>query len=119
MSELWIKFALVLLFILISSLFVTAEIALVSLRESQIQQLASRGRRGRVVADLMKDPNRFLAAVQVGITFTSFVGAGLGASEIAPLIAPMLVERGLQADTAATVAFLIVTLIVAYISLVL
>jgi putative hemolysin len=119
LSELWTKFALVLLFILISSLFVTAEIALVSLRESQIQQLASRGRRGRVVANLMKDPNRFLAAAQVGITFTSFIGAGLGASEIAPLVAPLLVERGMRVETATTVSFLIVTLIVAYVSLVL
>ena len=119
MSELWTKFALVLLFIVISGLFVTAEIALVSLRESQIQQLANRGRRGRVVANLMKNPNRFLAAAQVGITFTSFIGAGLGASEIAPLVAPLLVERGMQADTASTVSFLIVTLLVAYVSLVL
>jgi putative hemolysin len=111
--------ALVLLFIVISALFVTAEIALVSLRESQIQQMANRGRRGRVVANLMKDPNRFLAAAQVGITFTSFIGAGLGASEIAPLVAPMLVDRGLQPSTASTVAFLVTTLVVAYFSLVL
>jgi putative hemolysin len=109
---------LVLLFIVISALFVTAEIALVSLRESQIQQMANRGRRGRVVANLMKDPNRFLAAAQVGITFTSFIGAGLGASEIAPLVSPMLVERGLQPSTADTVAFLVTTLVVAYFSLV-
>ncbi|MEY4322288.1 MAG: hypothetical protein RL410_69 [Actinomycetota bacterium] len=119
MSELWTKLALVLLFIVISALFVTAEIALVSLRESQIQQMANRGRRGRVVANLMKDPNRFLAAAQVGITFTSFIGAGLGASEIAPLVAPMLVDRGLQPSTASTVAFLVTTLVVAYFSLVL
>jgi putative hemolysin len=116
--ELWTKFALVLLFIFISALFVAAEIALVSLRDSQIQQMQTRGRRGRVVANLMKDPNRFLAAAQVGITFTSFIGAGLGASEIAPVVAPQFVEWGLAPSTADTLSFLVTTLVVAYFSLV-
>ena len=48
-SDLWARIALVLLFILISALFVAAEIALVSLRDTQVQQLAGRGKRGRAL----------------------------------------------------------------------
>jgi len=118
-SDIWVRIALVLLFILISALFVAAEIALVSLRDSQVQQLASRGKRGRALAKLMEEPTRFLAAVQVGITFTSFISAGLGAAEIVPVLAPFLQERGLDEDFAPTISFILITLVVAYVSLVL
>ena len=117
MGDIAPKIALVLLFIMIAAVFVAFEIALVSLRDSQVQQLASRGRRGAVLAKLLEQPTRFLAAAQVGITVTSFVSAALGASEIAPIIEPKLVELGLS-DSAGTIAFVGVTLVVAYVSLV-
>lgn len=120
MDGIWGRLALVLGFILFSGMFAAAEIALVSLRDSQVQQLSNRGRRGRVLASLAATPTTFLAAVQVGITLTSFISAGLGASEIAPLVAPTLVEKfSLSESTAATLAFVLVTLVVAYVSLVL
>lgn len=118
-SDLWARIALVVFFISISGLFVAAEIALVSLRDTQVQVLSSRGKRGKALGKLMQDPTRFLAAAQVGITFTSFISAGLGASEIAPVLEPVLEEAGLGGDGAGTVAFIGVTLIVAYFSLVL
>ncbi|MEN9693187.1 MAG: hypothetical protein RLZZ330_831 [Actinomycetota bacterium] len=118
MTDIWARLALVLLFILISALFVAAEIALVSLRDTQVQQLASRGKRGKALGKLMQEPTRFLAAVQVGITFTSFVSAGLGASEIVPVLTPYLENLGLNPDFSSTVSFILITLIVAYVSLV-
>jgi putative hemolysin len=118
-SDIWARIALVLFFISISGLFVAAEIALVSLRDTQVQQLANRGKRGKALGKLMQDPTRFLAAAQVGITFTSFISAGLGASEIAPVLEPYLKESGFGGDGAGTLAFIAVTLVVAYISLVL
>ena len=118
-GDLWFRLGFILFFILLSALFVAAEIALVSLRDSQIQHLSSRGRRGRTLAALMAEPTRFLAAVQVGITLTSFVSAGLGAAEVAPLLAPQLVEWGLTQASAETVAFIAITVVIAYVSLVL
>lgn len=109
----------VLAFILLGALFVAAEIALLSLRESQTARLADRGRRGRILASLQRDPNRFLAAVQVGVTFTGFVSAGFGASRIAPRTVPLLESWGLSQAAAGTVSFIVVTLVIAYVSLVL
>ena len=59
--------------ILLGALFVAAEIALISLRESQIKQLAGRGKRGSRVAAVASNPNRLLAALQVGVTVTGFL----------------------------------------------
>ena len=118
MSGLWVNIALVLFFILLGSFFAAAEIALVSLRESQVERLAQRGRRGRTLASLVRDPNRFLAAVQVGVTLAGFISAGFGASQIAPAIAPVLESGGLSEGWASALSFIGVTIVVAYISLV-
>ena len=53
-----LNIALIMMFILIGGVYAAAEIALVSLRDSQVKQLAHRGRRGRTVARLHQNPNR-------------------------------------------------------------
>lgn len=66
---------IVLALILIEALFVASEIALVSLREAQVQEMAESGRRGAIVARLVRDPNRFLATVQIGVTLTALLSS--------------------------------------------
>jgi putative hemolysin len=110
---------LVLLFILIGGLFAAAEIALVSLRESQLGQLAQQGKRGDRVAVLGRNPNRFLSAVQIGVTVAGLFSAAYGASTLAPDLTPTLTAWGLPDSGASTVAFIGMTLFIAYLSLVL
>ncbi len=104
--------------ILVASLFVAAEIALISLRESQIRQLALKGKRGARVAKLTENPNRFLAAAQVGVTVCGFLSAALGAERLGIYVIPELVKLGLSDEAAKTVSLIGVTLIIAYFSLV-
>ncbi len=110
---------LIVAFTLIGGFFVGAETALVALRQSQAERLGEKaGKRGRRLLDLINDPNRFLAAVQVGITVASFLAAGYGAAEIAPQVVPWLVDLGLSESLAGTVAFVGVTLVIVYFTLV-
>jgi putative hemolysin len=111
--------ALVLGLILLGALFVAAEIALISLRESQVKQMALRGRRGARVAKLHTNPNRLLAAVQVGVTLSGFLSAALGAEKLGQYLIPWLEDRGLESSTANTTSLVALTLVIAYISLVL
>jgi putative hemolysin len=111
--------ALVLLFVLVGGVFSASEIALVSLRESQIQGLAQRGGRGLRVARLAANSNRFLSAVQVGVTLAGFFSASYGAATIAPRLTPVLVSWGVPEGAAGTIAFIGTTLVIAYLSLVL
>jgi putative hemolysin len=113
------SFLIVLIFILIGGFFASAELALVSLREGQVQRLSTRGRRGRRLAIVAANPNRFLAAGQVGVTLAGFISAGFGGAEIAPMIAPYLVDWGMSEAWAGTVSFIAVTVVIAYLSLVL
>lgn len=104
--------------ILLGALFVAAEIALISLRESQIKQLAQRGRRGVRVANVANNPNRLLAALQVGVTVTGFLSAALGAEKLGVYVIPWLEDLGLSNKSANTTSLIGVTLIIAYFSLV-
>jgi putative hemolysin len=109
---------LVILFVLVGAIFVAAETALVSMRDSQARALADKGRRGQVVADLNEDPNRFLASVQVGVTLSGFLSAAFGGATLANDLAPYLVDWGVPAGAASTVALVLVTLVISYLSLV-
>ena len=118
-NSIWLSVTLVALFIAIGALFSGTELAVMSLRESQITQLAASGRRGERAAAIARDPNRFLATVQIGITLCDFFSAAFGASVLAPALAPVLAGWGLPGSVAFPVAFIGLTLLIVYLSLVL
>ena len=109
---------IVALLIALGGLFVAAEIALISLRESQIKQIASKGKRGAKVAHLASNPNRLLGAVQIGVTFCGFLSAALGAERLGEYVIPWLEDLGLSTSAARAVSLVGLTLVIAYFSLV-
>ena len=119
MSGTLVDALLVLGFVLLGGAFAAAEIALVSLRESQVKALRERGRRGERLARLAADPNRFLAAVQVGVTLAGFFSAAFGAATLAGPVADLLRAWGVPDGLADTVAFIGITILISYFSLVL
>jgi putative hemolysin len=119
MNIFWQTMSMVLLFTVIGGIFAAAETALISLRDSQVKKLAAtKGRRGRRLEKLMQDPNRFLGAVQVGVTLAGFLSAGYGASRLVPIFSPPIENLGLSKTLAETLAFVSGTLLIAYLSLV-
>lgn len=114
----WADIALVLAFVLLGGFFAAAELALVSLRPGQVSRLAASGRRGAQVAHLLEDPNRFLSAVQIGVTLAGMFSSAVGAVALSGPLAEGLVTLGLGRGLAGTVALVIVTVLVAYVSLV-
>jgi putative hemolysin len=111
---------LIFVFILIGGVFAAAEMALVSLRGSQVKQLTRRGRRGRLVARLHDNPNRFLSAVQIGVTLAGFLSAAFGGTTIADALVPVLQQWLPIGHTLAdTIAVVLVTAVISYVSIVL
>ena len=108
---------LIFVFIIIGGVFASAEMALVSLRDSQIKQLSSRGKRGATVAKLAGNPNMFLSAVQIGVTLSGFLSASFGGATIANAFGEVLAERGVPG--ASTIALVLVTIVISYFSIVL
>lgn len=118
MDNIPVSIGLVLVFIGLGGVFAASELALVSLRESQLAGMEKKGRRGVIAASLARDPNKFLGAVQIGVTLSGFFSAAFGATALAPLLSTPLVGLGLSIDAAEIIAVVTMTLIVAYLSLV-
>jgi len=108
----------VLALIFVEALFVASEIALVTLRESQLARLAEKGRRGAAVAKLAAEPNRFLAAVQIGVTLTSLLSSAYGAVTLSHQAGDGLVSLGLARGAANVIGFLLVTIVISFVTLV-
>lgn len=116
MSELLINLLFILIFTLIGAFFAASELALVSLRDTQIESMAARSKAGRKIQALTRDSNRFLSAVQVGVTLAGFFSASFGAAEIAPVVAPSLV--GVFGKNAGMASFILTTIFISYLSIV-
>jgi putative hemolysin len=115
-DSIWLQFALVAVLVLLNALFAGSEIALISLRDAQLNRLADRGGRGAALVKLTRDPNRFLATIQIGITLAGFLASATAAVTLAePLIEP-LAPLGAAARPA---AILLITMVLTFVTLVL
>ncbi|GIE98415.1 hemolysin family protein [Paractinoplanes rishiriensis] len=107
---------LVFVLVLLNAAFAGSEMALISLRDSQLQRLERRSRTGRTLARLARDPNRFLATIQIGITLAGFLASAAAATSLAqPLIGPL----GFLGTAAEPVAIVLVTIVLTFFTLVL
>ncbi|GAA4600430.1 putative hemolysin [Actinoplanes octamycinicus] len=106
---------LVVVLVLLNAAFSGSEMALISLRESQLQRLERQSRTGRTLARLARDPNRFLATIQIGITLAGFLASAAAAVSLAqPLIEPL----GFLGSAAEPVSIVVVTVILTFFTLV-
>ena len=111
---------IILTLILINGFFVGAEIAFVSVRRTRLDELADAGdRRAKRAQRLMRDPGRFLAVIQVAITFLGALASAVAAVSIVTVVAEPLRGIALIANQADTIALLLVTFIVSIVSIVL
>jgi putative hemolysin len=115
MMEVLPQLLLVGVLVLLNAAFAGTELALVSLRDSQLRRLEGQSRSGRVLAGLAREPNRFLATIQVGITMAGFLASAAAAVSLAaPLEEPLAFLGG----AARPVSIVVVTLLLAYVTLV-
>ena len=109
-----LRLIVVVLLVAANAFFVAAEFAMVSLRDTRIQQLIEQGRIGaRTVRRLQQRLDVFLPAVQFGVTLASlalgWVGEGTLAALLMPSIEGMKYGRAYAHGVAATLAFTIIT----------
>lgn len=104
---------------LLEAFFVAAEIALVSIRRSRVDQLVEEGNPGaRRVRRLLDDPGRFLAVSQLGLTVIGFFASAYAALSLVDGLKSVLTRAGMAADTAAFIGLVVVTVILALFTIV-
>jgi putative hemolysin len=114
MSDVVLQLLVVLVLVAIEAVFVAAEISLVTLRHSRIEQLIDEGHRNaRRVKRLVEDPARFLAVAQIGVTFVGFLASAYAAVNLAERLARVIAGVGPLKDYSGGLAVLIVTMLLA------
>ena len=115
-----VELLVILVLVAVNGLFAGAEIAVVSLRKTRLRELlASGGRRAKAVDRLRRDPERFLATVQIGITVIGAAAGAFGGSTWAAHIAAWLRDVPVLGPHADRVALVLVVAAISYLSLVL
>jgi putative hemolysin len=102
--------------ILVSALYVAAELSMVAVRRSRVKQMADEGNwlaaRLWPVIDQPAELDRAIAACQIGITVSSLVLGAYGQAALAPILVPLFEGLGDMGSTAAESAAAVVILVV-------
>lgn len=113
-----------LVLILLNAFFAATEIALISLNEKKVEALAEEGdKKAQKMLRIIKDPTKFLSAIQVGITLAGFLGSAFAADNFAERLSGWLTRTFELPATAygaiETISVIVITLILSYFTLVL
>jgi putative hemolysin len=117
-----LEIILIVFLILANGFFSGAEIAVVSVRRSRIDQLTQQGHKSApVVARLKDDADRFLATVQIGTTMLSSLASAVGGASAVASLAPIFQQSDISflQEWAGVLAIGIVVAMISYLSLVL
>jgi putative hemolysin len=114
-NEIAPQLLLVAALVVVNAVFAGSELALVSLREGQLQRLESKSKSGAALARLARDPNRFLATIQIGITLAGFLASASAAVVLAEPVEELL---GFMGAASRPGSIVVVTLVLSYVTLV-
>ncbi len=108
--------------ILINAFFACTEIAILSLNQEKIKIEAENGdKSSKYLFRLMERPAKFLATIQVGITFAGFLASAFAAASFSGRITKWLMGLGVTIPEATlnTICVIVITFILSYFMLVL
>ncbi len=117
-SQLLLQFGLILL----NAFFACTEIAVISLNDAKLKRDAEAGnKKAQLLVRLTGQPARFLATIQVGITFAGFLGSAFAADNFSDRLTKWLVEIGVTLPTATldTISVIVITVVLSFFTLVL
>lgn len=113
---------LLILLIALNAFFAATEIALISLNDNKIKQMAEDGnKKAKKLVKLLGEPSRFLATIQIGITLAGFLASAFAAGSFAEPLVIFLKNLGVPIPAAVLnpIVVLLITMILAYFTLVL
>lgn len=108
--------------IFLNAIFASAEIAVISMNDNKLSRLSASGdKRATRLSNLTQQPARFLATIQIGVTFAGFLGSAFAADNFSGRLTNLLINMGVKvpATTLNTISVILITLILSYITLVL
>lgn len=117
-GALWPKLILIIILTMVNAFFASAEMAMVSVNNNKIKELSENGdTRAKTLIALSADQTRFLSTIQVAITLAGFFSSGSAATSISKVLGDVFKNLGIGYGQ--TIAFILVTFALSYLTLVL
>lgn len=105
--------------ILINGILAMSEIAFVSSKKFKMEDLSQKGNKSAQKAlKLLEDPERFLSAVQIGITLVGILAGAFGGYALAEDLTPYLQKVELLKEYASEISFTLLVVVITYLSLI-
>ena len=116
-------FQLTVLFVLIllNAYFAATEIAFISLNDAKIEKQAKEGnKKARQIEKMLKNPSKFLATIQIGITLAGFLSSAFASDTFANMLAPKLnsLFPFISVEIFKGISIIIITIILSFFTLV-
>ena len=115
-----IQIIVLIILIAINAYFAASEIAFISLNDAKIEKEAKEGnKKAKQIYKMVKEPSRFLATIQIGITLAGFLSSAFASETFASELAPILNNLiPLGVNIWNTISIIIITIILSYFTLV-
>ncbi len=115
----WFDLVLILALVALNGVLSMSELAIVSSREARLRAMVKSGSRGAQQAlVLAADPGRYLSTVQIGITLIGILAGAYSGASLGEPVAQRIALLGVEPETAQSIGFGLVIVVVTYLSLV-
>ena len=107
--------------ILLNAYFAASEIAFISLNDAKIEKQSKEGnKKAQQLESMLKEPSKFLATIQIGITLAGFLSSAFASDTFADMLAPVLnnLIPSISIGIWKNVSILIITIILSFFTLV-
>ena len=107
--------------ILLNAYFAASEIAFISLNDAKIEKQAKEGnKKAKQIEKMLKEPSKFLATIQIGITFAGFLSSAFASETFADMLAPVLNSwiPAVSIGVWKSISIIIITIILSFFTLV-
>ena len=107
--------------ILLNAYFAASEIAFISLNDAKIEKQAKEGnKKAKQIEKMLKEPSKFLATIQIGITLAGFLSSAFASETFADMLAPVLnsLIPTISIGVWKSISIIIITIILSFFTLV-
>ena len=115
-----IQVLVLIILILLNAFFAATEMAFVSINDAKVEKEAKNGnKKAKQIYKMLKEPSKFLATIQIGITLAGFLSSAFASESFADDLAPILNDlMPLGISTWNTISIVLITIILSYFTLV-
>ena len=114
-----LKLLVLAVLVFVNAFFAMSEMAIISLNDAKLNKLADEGHKGAlVIMRLTKEPSKFLATIQVGVTLAGLLSSAVAADSFTEMIVQLFANVNVSPSLVRAVSLVLITVLLSYFTLV-